>query len=257
MRSSQYRVALAATLFLFGASCPAQTSRHASSSQPVKVEVYESTTDLKESLEAKDAVNFGTARLPALTIAVDSSKTYQQMDGFGASVTDSSGWLLYKKLDDAHRKEVMEKLFDPVRGIGLSFMRQPMGASDFALEDYSYDDLPAGQTDPDLKQFSIAHDQAYIIPVLREALAINPRLKIVASPWSAPGWMKTSGQLIGGRLLPSSYASLAKYFVKFVQAYEAAGIPIYAVTMQNEPLYIPDDYPGLGMSASEQAAFLR
>lgn len=257
MRSSLYGVALAVALVLSGTSCLAQTSPHTSSFQPVKVEVYESTTDLKESLEAKDAVSFGSARLPALTIAVDSSKTYQQMDGFGASITDSSGWLLYKKLDSVHRKEVMEKLFDLVRGIGLSFIRQPMGASDFALEDYSYDDLPAGQTDPELKQFSIAHDQAYIIPVLREALAINPRLKIAASPWSPPGWMKTSGQLIGGQLLPSAYPSLAKYFVKFVQAYEAAGIPIYAVTMQNEPLYIPNDYPGMGMSASEQTTFLR
>ena len=130
-------------------------------------------------------------------------------------------------------------------------------ASDFALDDYSYDDLPAGQTDPDLKKFSIAHDEAYIIPVLREALAVNPHLRIVASPWSAPGWMKTSDSLIGGHLLPAAYPPLAKYFVKFVQSYEAAGIPIYAVTMQNEPLYIPSDYPGMGMSSAEQTAFLR
>ena len=222
-----------------------------------KVEVYESTTDLHESLQEKDALSFGDTRIPALTLSINPSKTYQQMEGFGASITDASSWLLFQKLDSTQRKELMEKLFDPVHGIGLSFVRQPMGASDFALDDYSYDDLPAGQTDPDLKQFSIAHDQAYIIPVLREALTVNPHLKIVATPWSPPGWMKTSGSLIGGNLLPSAYAPFAKYFVKFIQAYEAAGIPIYAVTMQNEPLYIPQDYPGMGMSASEQTSFLR
>ena len=188
---------------------------------------------------------------------MNDTKKYQQIDGFGASITDSSGWLLYNKLDSAQRKDLMEKLFDPAHGIGLSFIRQPIGASDFALDDYTYDDLPAGRTDPDLKQFSIAHDQAYIIPALRGALALNPHLKIVATPWSAPGWMKTSGELIGGQLLPTAYPAFAKYFVKFIQAYEAAGVPVYAVTPQNEPLYIPKDYPGMGMSAAEQTSFLR
>jgi glucosylceramidase len=248
---------LAVVILLQGTSTFSQTTAKSSPDEPVKVEMYESSTDLKESLQEKDALTFGDVRLPALTININSAKAYQQMEGFGASITDSSGWLLYNKLDAAQRKDLMEKLFDRVHGIGLDFIRQPMGASDFALDDYSYDDLPAGQTDPDLKHFSIAHDQAYIIPILREALAVNPHLKIVATPWSAPGWMKTSGELIDGRLLPSAYESFAKYFVKFVQAYEAAGIPIYAVTMQNEPMYIPKDYPGMGMSAAEQTVFLR
>src|SRR6202035_5614264 len=113
-----------------------------------------------------------------------------QMEGFGASITDSSAWLLYTKLYTTQRKELLAKLSDPIHGIGLSFIRQPMGASDFALDDYSYDDLPPGQTDPDMQHFSIAHDQSYIIPVLREALALNHHLKIVATPWSPPGWMK-------------------------------------------------------------------
>jgi glucosylceramidase len=176
----------------------------------VKVEVYESSTDLKEPSHEKDALNFGQIRLPALTLTLDSSKTYQQIEGFGASITDSSAWLLYNKLDTTQRKELMAKLFDPIHGIGLSFIRQPMGASDFALDDYSYDDLPPGQTDPDMQHFSIAHDQSYIIPVLREALALNHHLKIVATPWSPPGWMKTTGSMFEGRLLPSAYEPLAK-----------------------------------------------
>lgn len=247
-----------AVLLLGGVSRP-QTKRKTPppAEKVVAVEVYESTTDLKESLQPKDSASFGGTRAPALTITVQPAKTYQQMDGFGASLTDSSAWLLYNKLDAAQRRDLMEKLFDPASGIGLNFLRQPMGASDFALNDYSYDDLPAGESDPELQRFSIAHDQAYIIPVLKEALAVNPHLKIIATPWSAPGWMKTSGELIGGRLKPEAYPAFAKYFVKFVQAYEAAGIPIFAITMQNEPLYIPNDYPGMGMNGHEQAAFLR
>src|SRR5258708_33907978 len=122
--------------------------------------------------------------------------------------------------------------------------RQPMGASDFALKDYTYDDMPPGQSDSDMKHFSIDHDREQIIPILREALALNPNLKIIGSPWSPPAWMKTSGSMIKGTLLPSAYPALAKYFVRFVQAYEAAGVPIFPVTPQNEPLNIPNDYPG-------------
>jgi glucosylceramidase len=108
-----------------------------------------------------------------------------------------------------------------------------------------------------LKHFSIDHDRSYIIPILHQALELNPNLKIIVSPWSPPGWMKTSDALIQGTLLPSAYEPLAKYFVNFVKSYEAAGIPIYAVTMQNEPEYIPRDYPGMGMTAEEQIIFLR
>jgi glucosylceramidase len=233
-----------------GAAPPAAKSAGA-------IEVYESSEELRELLQEKPALQFGAARSPALTIEVDDSRKYQQMDGFGASLTDSSAWLLWHKLTKSQRKETIEKLFDPKKGIGLSILRQPMGASDFALADYSYDDVPPGETDPELKKFSIDHDRAYIIPILRQALALNPSLKIIASPWSPPGWMKTSDSMIQGALLPSAYAPMAKYFVKFVQAYEAAGIPIYAVTMQNEPLNIPNDYPGLGMTAVEQIVFLR
>jgi len=224
---------------------------------PTRIEVYESSEELRESMQEKPALQFGSTRSPALTIAVDDSRKYQQMDGFGASLTDSSAWLLWHKLTAQQRKEALEKLFSRSKGIGLSVLRQPMGASDFAIEDYSYDDVPPGETDPELKKFSIDHDRAYIIPILRDALAINPKLKIIASPWSPPGWMKTSDSMIRGALLPSAYGPLAKYFVKFIQAYEAAGIPIFAVTMQNEPLNIPNDYPGLGMTAGEQIVFLR
>jgi len=228
-----------------------------SAKEAVPIEVVESSDEVHESFEQKPALHFAATRSPSLTIVVDESKKYQQMDGFGASLTDSSAWLLSHKLTEQQRKEVLEKLFSPSKGIGLSILRQPMGASDFAIEDYSYDDVPAGKTDPELKKFTIDRDRTYIIPILREAFAVNPNLKIIASPWSPPGWMKTSSSMIQGSLLPGAYAPLAKYFVKFVQSYQAAGIPIYAVTIQNEPLNIPNNYPGLGMTAPEQTVFLR
>jgi glucosylceramidase len=231
------------------------TSREAIS--PIHIEVAESSEDLHESLQAKPALQFASTRAPFLTISVDDSVRFQQIDGFGASLTDSSAWLLSHKLTDAQQKEALEMLFSPAKGIGLGVLRQPMGSSDFALEDYTYDDMPPGQTDPHLKHFSIDRDRAYIIPLLRQALALNPNLKIIASPWSPPGWMKTSSSMIQGALLPAAYGPLAQYFVKYVQSYEAAGIPIYAVTMVNEPLNIPHDYPGMGMTAGEQIVFLR
>jgi len=251
--------ALCAIVAFVAVSSRAQSGREAPRAEgqnAVRIEVVESSDDLHESLQQKPALYFGAIHSPSLTITVDDTRKYQQMDGFGASLTDSSAWLLSHKLTDLQRKEALEKLFSPTKGIGLSVLRQPMGASDFAIDDYSYDDLPAGQTDPELKTFTIDRDRAYIIPILRETLAVNPNLKIIASPWSPPGWMKTSGSMIQGSLLPAAYAPLAKYFVKFVQSYQAAGIPIYAVTIQNEPLNIPNNYPGLGMTAVEQTVFL-
>lgn len=221
------------------------------------VRVIESSESRNTSLEEKAAIPFGAERANQLTITVDERIRYQPIEGFGASLTDSSAWLLQDRLTDAQRKDALEKLFSPKNGIGLSLLRQPMGASDFALEDYSYDDLPPGATDPELNSFTIKQDQRYIIPVLKEALALNPALKILGTPWSPPGWMKTSQSMIQGALLASAYKPLATYFVKFLKAYEAAGVPVYAVTMQNEPLNVPVDYPGMGMTAVEQTTFLR
>lgn len=190
------------------------------------------------------------------SIAVDAGKTYQQMDGFGASLTDASAWLISKTLEEDNRKELMEKLFDKEKGIGISFLRQPMGATDFTTKLYSYNDMPAGSKDPNLEHFSIEHDKEYIIPLVKDAIKLSPKLKVMASPWSAPGWMKTSDNLIGGSLNPDYYGAYSKYFVKFIKAYEAENIPIYAVTPQNEPMYVPKEYPGMKMEYSSQVKFI-
>ena len=129
-----------------------------------------------------------------VTITVDESTQFQEMEGFGASFTDSSAWLVYNKLSVPQRNALMTNLFSPTDGIGLGLLRQPLGASDFStVGNYSYDDMPAGQTDPNLSNFSVNHDTSYIIPVLQQARVLNPTLEIIGSPWSPPGWMKTSG----------------------------------------------------------------
>ena len=136
-------------------------------------------------------------------------------------------------------------------------LRQPMGASDFAVgRAYSYDDQPAGQTDPDLSDFSIEHDQAYILPRLREALRLNPRMALMATPWSAPGWMKDSDSMITGSLLPAYHQAYADYFAHFIKAYQDAGIPTHYVSMQNEPLYEPVDYPGMRVFPDQAGTFI-
>jgi O-glycosyl hydrolase len=196
------------------------------------------------------------SRRSRATIVVDPARRYQTMTGFGASMTDSSAYVLSKLPADA-REKVMRSLFSPTDGIGLSMLRQPMGASDFAVDKaYSYDDQPEGQTDPGLADFSIDHDRDYILPRLQEAYKINSELTFMATPWSAPGWMKTSGSLITGSLLPQYEPAYAQYFVKFIQAYRAAGIPTHYVSMQNEPLYEPSDYPGMEVFPPQQAEFI-
>ncbi|GIP28317.1 glucosylceramidase [Paenibacillus sp. J23TS9] len=222
--------------------------------------VWLSTIDqLQELQPQKPVVVVETASLEqAVTrIQVEPDTRFQEMDGFGASFTDASAYLIYHVLDEKSRQEVMQKLFDPMDGIGISFLRQPMGATDYTTEIFSYDDMPEGEEDFELKHFSIDHDREYVIPAVLEALRINPSIKVMASPWSPPGWMKSSDHMVTGKLRPECYSVYAQYFVKFVQAYEGAGIPIYAVSIQNEPGYEPKEYPGMILTPQEEAEFIR
>ena len=187
-----------------------------------------------------------------IVIDVDEGTSYQEMVGFGAAMTDASAYLIQRKLGAQH-DAILRELFGRNPGIGLSFMRVPMGASDFSTHHYSYDDVPTGQTDSTLAHFSIDEDRADKLPALKAALAINPQLKLVGSPWSAPGWMKTTGSLITGTLRPEFYDSFAQYFRKFIEGYTAEGVPIFAVTMQNEPAYEPADYPGMRLDPPARA----
>jgi len=211
------------------------------------------TPDGTQRMHDAGAVAFRQGASANLTVTVDPSRVYQRMDGFGASITDSSASVLYR-LGPLQRDAAMRDLFGADR---LSLLRQPMGASDFVDGPfYTYDDLPAGSTDYGMRHFSVEHDRQQILPLLRQALALNPALKVIATPWSPPAWMKTSGSLIGGRLIddPRIYDAYAQYFVKFIQAYQRAGVPIYAVTLQNEPQNRnPNAYPGMDMPVAQEA----
>ncbi len=218
------------------------------------VSVVETTQDQSRLLASQPGTAFEPGGSSASqTITVKPSTTYQTMTGFGASFTDSSAYLVH---DSAHRDAIMTRLFDPAKGIGLDFLRQPIGASDFSLSSYTYDDMPAGRTDPTLANFSIAHDNAYIIPILRQALKDNPATTVMATPWSPPAWMKTNDSLDGGDFDTANYAAYAAYLVKFIRAYRADGIPISLLSAQNEPEYSPSDYPGMQMTAAQEATFI-
>jgi glucosylceramidase len=189
-------------------------------------------------------------------IEVDYSREFQSVVGWGAAMSDAAAYLIQTKLSAAQREALLQDLFGREPGIGFSFIRIPMGASDFSRSHYSYDDRPAGTTDSALAHFSIDVDRAEKIPALKRAIAINPQLKLVGSPWSAPGWMKSTGSLIKGTLLPQFYGSFADYFRRWIEAYEAEGLPIFAITLQNEPHFEPENYPGMRLSPAQRAAII-
>ncbi|HEX2043266.1 MAG TPA: glycoside hydrolase family 30 beta sandwich domain-containing protein [Acidimicrobiales bacterium] len=222
--------------------------------RPGAVGVWLTTADQEHLLARQPDVHFGGVALGGITVTIDDRHELQPMVGFGASFTESAAVLVHDRLEAAARSEVMERLFRPDRGIGLSLLRQPMGATDFALGNYTYDDV--AEPDPELTAFSVARDDDAVVPLIVEALHLNPRLRVMATPWSAPAWMKSSRSLIGGTLAPEAYGTYARYFVRFVEAYAARGIPVWAVTAQNEPHFSPAGYPGMVLTPVQEAEFV-
>jgi len=267
-------------------ACLALAALAATGAGAQSISVYQTTPDLLEGLSERATLHFSSNADKAATspiITVDDAQRFQEIDGFGASLTDSAAWLFAKKLSPAQTDAAFKTLFSRKDGIALSFLRQPIGSSDLAVTFYSFDDLcqqtskacttPAGVSDPNLEHFSINHDQEYILPLLRKAIAINPAIHVMLTPWSPPGWMKSSGSMLGSMpaagtdspggtekaqpssLRPEFYPAFAGYLVKTIQGYQAAGVPIWALSVQNEPLFTPPSYSGMQMLAPEQAAF--
>lgn len=208
---------------------------------------------LAQQLAEQAPVSFTNQTSQTPQIAVNASTTYQTIQGFGGAMTDSSAYLIDHS---PQRTQIMNDLFGS-SGAGFSFVRLPMGASDLSLSNYSYDDMPAGQTDPTLAHFSVAHDTAYIIPVLQQAKSLNPALKLDATPWSAPAWMKNGDTWTGdcsgteNYLNPAYYQAYANYFAKFVSAYSGTyNLPIYLVSMQNEPENCSSGYATMNFDAT-------
>jgi len=222
------------------------------------VQVTVSSQDGSKSLTAGKALEFGKERKTKdPVIEVDLSKKGQTIIGLGASFDHATCENL-SKLPADRREEAIGKLVNPESGIGMNLMRLCIGASDFIGEPYyTYDDLPEGETDPELKKFSIEKDRAYVLPAIKIAQKKNPDLLFFGSPWSPPAWMKTSGTLGTGSLKPECYPAFAKYLLKYVQAYEAEGIPIYSITVQNEPHMESKDYPTTYWTGEQQRDFIR
>ena len=189
-------------------------------------------------------------------IDVDESQSFQSIDGFGYTLTGGSATLI-NSLPATSRDELLNELFrHDSTFIGISYLRISIGASDLSSTTFTYDDVPAGQTDVNLQQFTIDKEKQDLIPVLKKILAINPSIRIMGSPWSAPVWMKTNNSFVGGSLKPEYYSVYSQYFVKYIQAMKAEGITIDAITPQNEPLHGGNN-PSMVMQASEQADFIK
>jgi len=204
----------------------------------------------------QDLIPFSSATNTNPTVDVDSTITYQTVDGFGYTLTGGSAYHI-NRLSVAQKSSLLQELFGSSEtSIAISYLRVSIGASDLNAEVFSYDDMPTGQTDITLANFNLSKDTVDVIPLLKEILLINPSIKIMGSPWSAPVWMKDNGSSVGGSLQPQYYSVYAQYFVKYVQAMRAKGITIDAITPQNEPQHGGNN-PSMVMSATQQADFIK
>ena len=226
-------------------------------SETVNAEYWITRSDQTATLQKQStSFVFSTDANNNSIIEIDSTKTFQTVDGFGYSLTGGSAFL-FNKMDEASKNSLLNEFFGAGESsIGVSYIRISIGASDLDAAVFSYDDLAAGQTDLSLSNFSLSKDTVDLIPVLKKILAINPNLKIMGSPWSAPVWMKDNGSSIGGSLKPEYYSVYAQYFVKYIQAMAAKGINLHAITVQNEPQHGGNN-PSMVMSALQQGEFVK
>lgn len=215
-----------------------------------------SSTDKAAMLTQQESIQFNNIIANKNIIKVNTGTRYQQMDGFGFALTGGSAQHI-TRMNAAERKKLIEELFGTNgKQIGISYLRLSIGSSDLNDHTFSYDDIPAGTTDPNLSKFSLSEDEKDVIPVMKEILAVNPKIKILGSPWSAPLWMKTNNNIQGGMLKPENYPVYAQYFVKYVKAMQQHGITIDAITVQNEP-FNDGNTPSMQFLAKQELAFIK
>ncbi|QWT19360.1 glycosyl hydrolase [Bacillus sp. NP157] len=217
------------------------------------VELWLSTADHRLKLAAQPDVAMAENDGAPADIVIDTDTRYQTMTGFGAAMTDSSAWLLHNKLDAGQRQALLQELYGPPPNLDFNMTRVTIGASDFSLNLYTLDDIPFGQTDLPLKRFNMSVALRDVIPMMRQVMAIHPDMLVIASPWSAPAWMKDSENFIGGQLLEDFESAYADYLIRFVDVYAKHGIPVFALTLQNEPRFTPISYPAMIMTAETRA----
>ena len=220
-----------------------------------KVQIWMTKGDESVKLQQQNALTFVNTSNNFQNIEIDDTQKFQYIDGFGYTLTGGSVEVI-NRLSPSKRKALLNELFgNDKNSISISYLRLSIGASDLDGEVFSYNDLPEGQTDPSLSKFSLARDKD-LISMLKEILAINPKIKIIAAPWSPPVWMKDNGKSIGGSLKTEYYDVYAKYFVKYIQGMQKEGITINAITPQNEPLH-PGNNPSLLMVSDQQRDFIK
>lgn len=221
------------------------------------VAAWMTTGDQTALLQKQTVVlSFGTTANAFPFIDVDSTQQYQSIDGFGYTLTGGSAYVI-NRMNATDKSNLLKELFSTQENaISVSYLRLSIGASDLSASVFTYDDMPAGQTDVNLDQFSLNPDKTDLIPLLKEIIAINPSIKFLGSPWSPPVWMKDNGSSVGGSLKPEYYSVYAKYLVKYIQQMKTEGIAIDAITPQNEPLHAGNN-PSLYMTAAQQADFIK
>ncbi|MBP9056684.1 MAG: glucosylceramidase, partial [Saprospiraceae bacterium] len=221
------------------------------------IDVWVTTSNQSALLQKQNSVlSFTESPNNYPVIDVEPSTSFQTIDGFGYTLTGGSAMLL-RRMSSGSRKDILRNLFGcESDNICLSYLRLSMGASDLDETVFSYNDLADGQEDLTLSRFNLANDTVNLIPLLKEIIEIQPAIKLMATPWSPPTWMKDNKSTKGGQLLPKYYDTYAAYFVKYIQAMKSHGIDIDAVTLQNEPQHGGNN-PSLVMSASEQADFVK
>ncbi len=219
--------------------------------------VWITTADRTSLLKKFKPLQFKEQAAVGNLIEIDTSFTYQAIDGFGFALTGGSAQLINQKLTTLERIKLLRELFlNGANEIGISYLRISIGASDLDDHVFSYDDLSDSETDTSLLKFSLHEDQKNLIPVLKQILALNPHIKIMASPWSPPLWMKSNRLAKGGSLKPEYYQTYARYLVNYILEMAHEGIAIDALTIQNEPEN-PNNTPSLVMTATEQSAFIK
>jgi glucosylceramidase len=199
---------------------------------PPKGELAIWVTDGTRRLTQASSLPWRTSAAPPgeNAVVLDPSKKFQEILGFGGAFTDAACYM-FNQLSAAERERLFHQLFHPSE-MALGVCRTCVGASDYSTKLYCYDE--GNDPDPDLTRFSLEHDRQYILPILREARRVNPDLFLFSSPWSPPGWMKANGSMLGGSMRRKYMAAYANYFLKFLQGYEAEGVPVQAITVQNE-----------------------
>jgi glucosylceramidase len=227
--------------------------RHFSESN---VDFWLTKADSSILLNAQPSLTFKSNKNNFSSIVVNPKQSFQTIEGFGFSLTGGSAEVINNLNPKAKQALLIELFGNQDNSIKISYLRISIGASDLDRTTFSYSDLPDGQTDPELNHFSLDPDRTEVMPLLKEILTINPDIKIMGSPWSPPVWMKDNKNTKGGSLLPEYHKAYANYFVKYIQGMKAEGIPIDAVTPQNEPLH-PGNNPSLYMPASQQAEFIK